>query len=218
MLWFCPAKWAQSRVNTQLAAGLSRRPDLFEEKASSSRINSCRMRSLSGQQAQAKRSAAKQATLIVNCCFISRESEWIRRALGEKPPPAPAPSVPHSSRLDSHIWFTAELKVTFPPLFTVRFTHLTLNICGSLSSRESYLCFSCLRPAVCCFSYYDSLDKSERVAGLVWRSWGQSPDLNSIKHLCQSRYHRTSVFDLNRINAFQLLSWPLEADSHVKMV
>lgn len=130
----------------------------------------------------------------------------------------PLYSVPHSSRLDSHIWFTAELKVTFPPLFTVRFTHLTLNICGSLSSRESYLCFSCLRPAVCCFSYYDSLDKSERVAGLVWRSWGQSPDLNSIKHLCQSRYHRTSVFDLNRINAFQLLSWPLEADSHVKMV
>lgn len=129
----------------------------------------------------------------------------------------PLYSVPHSSRLDSHIWFTAELKVTFPP-FLQWDLHIWHEICGSLSSRESYLCFSCLRPAVCCFSYYDSLTSGPPHQTANPLTFVQSPDLNPIKHLCQSRYHRTSVFDLNRINAFQLLSWPLEADSHVKMV
>lgn len=80
------------------------------------------MRSLSGQQAQAKRSAAKQATLIVNCCFISRESEWIRRALGEKPAPTPSTQshIPPGSTPISDL--QQSLKSHFPPFYSEIYT------------------------------------------------------------------------------------------------
>lgn len=70
------------------------------------------MRSLSGQQAQAKRSAAKQATLIVNCCFISRESDELSERNHHQHPP-PQSHIPPGSTPISDL--QQSLKSHFPP-------------------------------------------------------------------------------------------------------